>query len=91
MLVTRGQYGSQIYSQKYGLIHVPSLTQKIVDRVGAGDALFSVAAPCAYLSFNPEVTAFLGNVAASLKIQTIGNKNPIDFKEMTKFITRLLK
>ena len=91
MLVTRGQYGSQIYSLKNGLAHVPSLTRKIVDRVGAGDALFSIAAPCAFLSFDQTLTAFLGNIAAALKIQTIGNKNPLDFKEMTKFITRLLK
>ncbi len=91
MLITRGHYGSMSFKRPYGFFTVPALTQKIVDRVGAGDALFSIAAPVSYLGLDPEVIAFLGNVAAALKIQTIGNKTPIDFKEMTKFITRLLK
>lgn len=91
MLVTRGPYGSMGYSKMSGFIMVPAFTRKIVDRVGAGDALFSIAAPCAFQGLDLELVAFLGNIAAALKIQTIGNKNPIDFKEMTKFITRLLK
>jgi hypothetical protein len=32
------------YSKKTGLLWTPALTQKVVDRVGAGDALFALSA-----------------------------------------------
>lgn len=91
ILVTRGPYGSTIYSKTGGQHDVPAFTGPIVDRVGAGDALFSIVSPLAYIGLPQEAIAFIGNVAAALKIQTIGNKTPTDFKELTKFITRLLK
>ncbi len=91
ILVTRGPYGSTIYSKKRGCHDVPSFAGSIVDRMGAGDALFSIVSPLAYLGVAQKAIAFIGNVAAALKIQTVGNRTPIDFMELTKFITRLLK
>lgn len=91
ILVTRGPFGSTSYAQGSGFLDTPAFTSSIVDRVGAGDALFSIAATAYGAGLPRDMVAFLGNVAAALKIQTIGNKESIDFKEMTKFITRLLK
>lgn len=90
MVITRGPYGASSYSTKTGFITIPALTQTIVDRVGAGDALFAITAPCVYGGFPLELANFIGNVAGALKIATVGNKYPIDFEEMTQFITRLL-
>lgn len=91
MIITRGPYGSNSYSTKTGFLTVPALNQTVVDRVGAGDALFAITAPCVYAGFPLELSTFIGNVAGALKIATVGNKYPIDFEEMTQFITRLLK
>lgn len=90
LIVTRGPYGAVCISKNNGIITSPALSKNIVDRVGAGDAFFSIAAAAA-TEMDPKLVAFLGNVAGALKLQTVGNKSPIDFKEMTKFITRLLK
>lgn len=91
MIITRGQYGSDYYSTKTGFGSVPALTQVIIDRVGAGDALFAITVPCVYSSMPLEEASFIGNVAGALKIATVGNKKPIDFDEMTEFISRLLR
>lgn len=91
IIITKGPKGSQSYSKKYGMIEIPALTGRIVDRVGAGDALFSIVVPCVWAHMDPIVVGFVGNVAASLKIATVGNKYPIDFIELTNYITRLLK
>ena len=37
MIVTRGPYGSDGYFKSQGFLNSPALTDKIVDRVGAGD------------------------------------------------------
>lgn len=91
MIITRGPYGSNSYSTETGLLHVPALTQKVVDRVGAGDALFAISSPCIYAGMDLLSSTFLGNIAGAMQVATIGNKTPIDSDELMKFITRLLK
>lgn len=91
MIVTRGAYGSNGIFKDVGFIDSPSLTDKVVDRVGAGDALFAMTAPAIASELPRDLVAFVGNVAGALQIQTVGNKNPIEFAVMIKFITRLLK
>ncbi len=91
MIVTRGPFGAQYYSRDSGLLEVPALTQKVVDRVGAGDALYAITAPCVYSGMEAELAAFIGNVAGALQIAVVGNKTPINFDEMSRFISRLLK
>ncbi|OGG04295.1 hypothetical protein A2Z33_04055 [Candidatus Gottesmanbacteria bacterium RBG_16_52_11] len=91
MIVTKGPYGAVGYSQQAGFVEVPALTDRIVDRVGAGDALFAIASPCVYAGMPPDVVTFMGNVAGALKVQVIGNKKQIEFVDLAKYITRLLK
>jgi rfaE bifunctional protein kinase chain/domain len=91
MLVTRGASGSLGYSDKDGYYETPALTERIVDRVGAGDALFAIASPCLFSGMERHLVAFIGNVAGALQVQVVGNKRPIELVDLTKFITRLLK
>jgi len=91
LLVTRGSNGSISYSSNNSFISTPTFTDHVVDRVGAGDAFFAITAPCVYAGMDEHEVGFVGNVAGALKVQTVGNKFPLEFKDMTKFITRLLK
>ncbi len=91
IMVTRGPYGSIGYSQEKGYYESPALTQNIVDRVGAGDAFFALTSLCACKNFDPELVSLVGNVAAALKIMTVGNKTPITYDDLYGFITRLFK
>jgi rfaE bifunctional protein kinase chain/domain/rfaE bifunctional protein nucleotidyltransferase chain/domain len=91
MIVTRGANGSLSYDTESGLVTTPSLTRKVVDRVGAGDALFAVSSPCVYAKLPHSVVTFLGNIAGALQVQEIGNKKPVEMVDITKFVNRLLK
>jgi rfaE bifunctional protein kinase chain/domain/rfaE bifunctional protein nucleotidyltransferase chain/domain len=90
MVVTRGSHGLMAYSQKTGYLEAPALSDKIVDRVGAGDALFAITSPCVFAGLPPDMISFMGNVAGALKVQVVGNKKQIEFTDMERFIKRLL-
>ncbi|MCP4351296.1 MAG: adenylyltransferase/cytidyltransferase family protein [Desulfobacterales bacterium] len=90
-VVTRGKQGCLIRSKNEALVEVPAFAQKVVDRIGAGDAFFAVTALAAYLDASPELIGFLGNVVGALAVNILGNKNSIDKMEVTKYITSLLK
>lgn len=91
ILVTKGPHGSIGFSNESKFVEIPSLTEKVVDRVGAGDAFFAITALCVYGKMPLEIVSFLGNMAAALKIAVVGNKKQIEYTEIVKFITRLLK
>lgn len=90
MIITRGPKGSLSYTEKGGYCETPALTERVVDRVGAGDALFSMTSPCAYNNIEPEIIPFIGNIAGALQIQIVGHRKSIEFVDMVKFINRLL-
>lgn len=90
IIVTQGSRGSLSYSTKSGFISSPALSDRIVDRVGAGDAFFAITSPCVFIGMSPELVSFLGNVAGALKVQIVGNKKQIELDDLVKFINRLL-
>ncbi len=90
LIVTRGAQGSTGYNKEKGFVDVPAITDTIVDRVGAGDALYSVVAPCLAAGMDLSTALFVGNAAAAIKIQTVGNKTPVTFDDLKGFIKSLL-
>lgn len=91
LIVTRGWEGSISVAQGGSIVEAPALAQVVVDRVGAGDAFFSIAGPCAYIGMDQQLVSFVGNVAGAIKVASVGHKSPLEFRDITKFITRLLK
>ena len=74
-----------------GVIKVPSFVQNVVDRVGAGDAFFSVTALAAVMGVENELLGFIGNVVGSLAVEILGNKKSIDRLSVQKYIVSLMK
>ena len=89
--VTLGRKGCAVSNRDEEFVFVPALARKIVDRVGAGDALFAVTSLAAFLDVESELLAFLGNVAGSLAVEVIGNKKTINRETALKYITALMK
>ncbi|MBF0395844.1 MAG: cytidyltransferase, partial [Desulfobacterales bacterium] len=90
-VVTRGRNGCAI-CDKYGeFVHVPAFAQKVVDRVGAGDAFLSVASLASSQKVPNEILCFIGNVVGALAVEIIGNKKSIDKLSVKKYIVSLLK
>jgi rfaE bifunctional protein kinase chain/domain/rfaE bifunctional protein nucleotidyltransferase chain/domain len=90
-VVTRGRKGCLVSSNQGDFIAVPSFAQKVVDRVGAGDAFFSVTALAAVQGIPIEQLGFIGNVAGSLSVETLGNQRAIDKLSTKKYVISLLK
>jgi len=92
LAVTRGTKGAIIFDgitrDEY---HVPALSTKVVDRIGAGDAFLSLTGICLANGMDPEVAAFVGSAAAAIDVQIVCNREPISSSTLLKYISTLLK
>lgn len=91
LVVTLGRNGSAACNASGAFLQVPSFAEKVVDRVGAGDTFLAVTSMASALGVSLEVLSFLGNVAGSLAVETIGNKKSINRQSIEKYITALMK
>jgi|SRR6185437_15018108 len=88
--ITLGQEGSLWY-EKGKICRVPAFARSVKDSVGAGDAVLSVTALCAYLNTAPEVASFIGNCVGALAVEIIGNAHPVYKKDLLRFVHHFLK
>lgn len=90
-VVTQGKHGCIVRDKFGGQLRVPAFAQKVVDRVGAGDAFFAITSLAAVQGVPNEKLGFIGNVAGALAVEILGNKKPIDKLSVKKYITSLMK
>jgi len=91
LMVTRGHRGSLNLDREKGFHETPAFASKVVDRIGAGDALFSYTAPLMAMKMPQDLTSFIGNAVGALAVQIVCNRAPVDVVDLVKYITRLLK
>jgi rfaE bifunctional protein nucleotidyltransferase chain/domain len=91
VIITRGHKGSLVYSKKEGFVNVPVFSKEVLDRVGAGDAFFSVTSPCVYKNNPIDMMGFIGNAVGAMKVLIVGNRSAIEPGHLLKYITTLLK
>lgn len=89
-LVSRGAMGSVVLTAD-GWHEAPAVARRVVDRVGAGDALFAVTSPLAFRDVPPDVLCFIGNCVGALAVEIVGNREPIEPVKLFKFVETLLK
>ncbi len=91
VIVTRGHKGSLTYSKEDGFKAIPIFSKEVVDRIGAGDAYFSVTAPCVLRDTPMDVVGFIGNAVGAMKVLIVGNRSSVEPVPLYKYITTLLK
>ncbi len=91
LMVTRGHQGSLLYNTQAGFHETPSLSSKVIDRIGAGDAFFAYTAPCFFIGMPDDLLSCVGNAVGALKVQIVCNRTPVDKLDLMKFLVRLLK
>ena len=79
------------YSAETGIAEVPAFATKVVDRVGAGDAVFAVTSLLAAQNVPMELIGFIGNVVGSEAVAVVGNKSSIERTPLCRHIEHLLK
>ncbi len=90
-LVTRGASGCLVHDREQGTFHVPAFAIRVVDRVGAGDAVLGLTAPCAALSVPPQVLGFIANVVGAEACTIMGHRSFIEPTSLFRHITSLMK
>jgi rfaE bifunctional protein nucleotidyltransferase chain/domain len=91
IIITRGHLGSLVYSKKEGFTEIPVFSKEIVDRIGAGDAYFSITSPSVFKDNPMPVSGFIGNAVGAMKVLIVGNRSSIEPTALFKYITTLLK
>jgi len=90
-VITRGHRGSLAYSKKEGFFQVPVFSKEVVDRIGAGDAFFSITSPCVFQKTPMEIVGVIGNAVGALKVLIVGNRSSVEPGPLLKYIGTLLK
>jgi rfaE bifunctional protein kinase chain/domain/rfaE bifunctional protein nucleotidyltransferase chain/domain len=91
ILTTCGKDGNICYSEAEGFVEVPAFTGHVVDRVGAGDAVLSLASLYVHQQAPMEIVGFIGNVVGAQAVSMLGRRAGIDRVALFKYIETLLK
>jgi rfaE bifunctional protein kinase chain/domain len=90
VLVTEGAKGLSV-AESLQISHAPALADKVIDRVGAGDAVFATASLLFALDADLEITGFLSNLAGAIAISDLGNRKTVDSVHLAKYALSLIK
>jgi len=91
MIVTRGRLGC-VAVNNAKIYESPAFsTNKVVDRVGSGDAFFAFTAPCFAKGVPAELLTFIGNATGALAVQIVCNRGPVEPDKLYEFIETLLR
>ena len=90
--ITHGKDGASIYSNKEKkIVHVPAFAKKIVDKVGAGDALFPVLALCLKSKVPVDISLYIASISAAINVENNASKIILDQNYFKKYIDHSLK
>jgi rfaE bifunctional protein kinase chain/domain len=90
-VVTRGKNGCLAWEGEVGLMEVPAMATKVVDRVGAGDTFLSCAAPVLAAGAPLDVACFAGSLAGAHAVATVGHRDYLQRGQLLNHATALLK
>jgi sugar/nucleoside kinase (ribokinase family) len=91
LIVTCGSDGLKALND-YEYVQTPALTTRaVVDRVGAGDALFAATAIADLLGCPLELLGLIGNIAGARLVEIVGNNTALEASDITKTLTAMLK
>jgi rfaE bifunctional protein kinase chain/domain/rfaE bifunctional protein nucleotidyltransferase chain/domain len=91
LLVTRGSTGCLIHHHEQGLFEVPAFAIRVVDRVGAGDAVLALTSPCAAIGVPPRALGFIANVVGAEACTIMGHRSFLEPTSLFRHITSLMK
>ena len=91
VMVTRGSKGTLLYSEDEGFFESPALALKVVDRIGAGDAVLALTAPLVAAGVPHDVIGFLANVIGAEAVEIVGNRSCIERIPLIRHIESLLR
>ena len=89
-IVTLGGDGLMVFDDKGGYEKVPALAGKLVDKVGAGDAVFAMASLLASVGASLKVIGFLSNLVAAHEVSQLGHERSLSQSDIRKHVKSIL-
>lgn len=90
--ITQGKRGATIYSTKTKKIkHVPAFARNVVDKVGAGDALFPILSICLKAKIPMDLSLFIASISAAINSENYASRSTLTKLYFKKFIEHCLK
>jgi rfaE bifunctional protein kinase chain/domain/rfaE bifunctional protein nucleotidyltransferase chain/domain len=90
-VITRGREGCLCYDREHGFFESPALAGHVVDRVGAGDAVFAVTSLCVAQNAPMEVAGFTANIIGAHAVGMVANQRSFERVPLMKHIETILK
>ena len=92
IVITHGKNGASIYSTKTRqLVQAPAFARNVVDKVGAGDALFPVIASCLKSKIPMDISIFIASISAAINSESYASKFTLEKNNFKKFIEHSFK
>jgi len=92
MVVTQGTSGAMLYSAEEERYHnCPAFAEKVVDKIGAGDAMLALLSCLLKKRLDPDLSLFIGSLAAAQSVETIGNSVPVNKIKLLQRFSHAIK
>ena len=92
LVVARGYSGAKLYnSEKNTFYQCPAFANKVIDKIGAGDAMLALISCALKSGFGSDLSLFIGSLAAAQSVETIGNSTPVNKMELLKTFSHAIK
>ena len=92
MVVTQGSGGATLFdSEKNKFYQCPAFAAKVVDKIGAGDAMLALISCSLKSGFDANLSLFMGSLAAAQSVETIGNSTPVNKVQLLKTFSHVIK
>lgn len=90
--VTSGSEGAMLYNRRIEkFFQCPAFASKIVDKIGAGDAMLALLSVTLFRGYTAELSLFLGSLAAAQSVETIGNSVSVAKTPLIKTVKHAFK
>jgi len=92
LVVTQGTSGATLFDSEKNKFHqCPAYAIKVVDKIGAGDAMLALLSCCLRIGFDADLSLFIGSLAAAQSVETIGNSIPVNKVQLLKSFSHAIK
>ena len=92
LVVTQGSDGATLYQKdndKY--YYCPAFASRVVDKIGSGDAMLALLSCSLKSGLTPDLSLFLGSLAAAQSVESIGNSIPVKKTQLLKTFSHAIK
>ena len=89
--VTEGAKGMALWSPSDGVFEMPAFTERVRDRVGAGDALFAAVSLLLAVAAPQQVVGLFGNLAGAAMVSDLGNRHTLKAVDLLRHAQALMK